>query len=95
MGRDGRSYDVFVIGPSGEQLTRADLPPPDLKRWVSRCKAEVVLAVQGGLMTIDEARERYRLSREEFVSWQHRLMRDGIAGLKVGYSRTHGHTSRH
>ena len=59
-----------VIGPLGESLTLDTLPPPSTTRWVVRRKAEVVAAVNGGLLTVDEACERYRLSLEEFVSWQ-------------------------
>ena len=33
-----------VIGPLGEPLSIADLPPPETKRWVVRRKAEVVAA---------------------------------------------------
>lgn len=96
VGRDGRNQDAFVIGPSGEKLTRADLPPPDLRRWVSRRKAEVVLAVQGGLITIDEACMRYRLSMEEFLSWEHAMIVSGVNGLKVGNSHPYPHhISRH
>ena len=51
-----------VIGPLGEPLSIADLPPPDTKRWVVRRKAEVVAAVNGGLLTIDEVLERYGLT---------------------------------
>ncbi len=95
MGRDGRLPEAFVIGPNGEKLTRADLPPPDLKHWVSRRKAEVVLAVQGGLITFDEASMRYRLSMEEFISWEHAMVVSGVNGLKVGYSQPHHHVSHH
>lgn len=96
MGRDGRNQDAFVIGPNGEKLTCADLPPPDLRRWVSRRKAEVVLAVQGGLITIDEACMRYRLSMEEFLSWEHAMIVSGVNGLKVGNSQPYHHNvSRH
>ena len=48
-----------VIGPLGEPLTLKDLPSPSTKRWVVRRKAEVVAAVNGGLLTIDEVLERY------------------------------------
>lgn len=41
-----------VIGPLGEPLTLADLPSPDTRRWVVRRKAEVVAAVNGGLLTL-------------------------------------------
>jgi len=53
-----------VIGPLGEPLTIADLPSPKTKRWVVRRKAEVVAAVNGGLLTIDEVLERYNLTLE-------------------------------
>ena len=66
-----------VIGPLGEPLTVDDLPSPDTKRWVVRRKAEVVAAVNGGLLTIDEVLERYSLSLEEFASWQRAVDRSG------------------
>lgn len=95
MGRDGRIPDAFVIGPMGEHLTRADLPPPDVKRWVGRRKAEVVLAVQGGLMTMDEACERYRLTVEEFLGWERGLMLFGMDGLKIAHAQQHRREMRH
>ena len=42
-----------VVGPSGTALTLDDLPAPDTKRWVIRRKAEVVAAVRGGLLSLD------------------------------------------
>ena len=44
-----------VIGPLGEPLTLASLPPQGTTRWVVRRKAEVVAAVSGGLLSVDEA----------------------------------------
>ena len=44
-----------VIGPLGEPLTLDSLPPPSTTRWVVRRKAEVVSAVNGGLLSVDEA----------------------------------------
>ena len=72
-----------VIGPLGEPLTLADLPSPSTKRWVVRRKAEVVAAVNGGLLTIDEVLERYSLTLEEFASWQRAVDRSGMHGLRV------------
>jgi hypothetical protein len=72
-----------VIGPLGEPLTVDSLPPPDTTRWVVRRKAEVVAAVNGGLLTIDEVCTRYRLSPEEFASWQRAIDRSGMPGLRV------------
>jgi len=59
----------YVIGPDGSPLTIADLPPPTTKRWVIRRKAEVVAAVRGGLLSLEEACARYTLTVEEFLSW--------------------------
>jgi transposase-like protein len=72
-----------VVGPLGEKLTLEDLPPPDLKRWVPRRKAEVVAAVSGGLISLAEACHRYGLSLEEFAGWQRAVERGGLAGLRA------------
>ena len=45
----------YVIGPDGSPLTIADLPPRNTRRWVIRRKAEVVAAVRGGLLSLEEA----------------------------------------
>ena len=72
-----------VIGPLGEPLTLDSLPPANTTRWVVRRNAEVVAAVAGGLMSIDEACDRYNLSIEEFASWQRAVDRAGMPGLRV------------
>jgi hypothetical protein len=74
---------AMVIGPLGEPLTVASLPSPDTTRWVVRRKAEVVAAVNGGLLTIDEVCARYNLTLEEFASWQRAVDRSGMQGLRV------------
>ena len=73
----------YVMGPDGLPLTLADLPPPDTKRWVIRRKAEVVAAVRGGLLTLDEACQRYKLSIDEFLSWQQSVDKHGLPGLRA------------
>ena len=73
----------YVIGPDGSPLTVADLPPPDTKRWVIRRKAEVVAAVRGCLISLDDACRRYTLTVEEFLSWQRSIERHGLAGLRA------------
>ena len=72
-----------VIGPLGEKLSPADLPPPETSRWVVRRKAQVVAAVNGGLLTISEACDRYGLTLEEFASWQRAIEREGMPGLRA------------
>ncbi|KQO05646.1 MULTISPECIES: CtrA inhibitor SciP [unclassified Sphingomonas] len=72
-----------VIGPLGEQLTLDTLPPPGTTRWVVRRKAEVVAAVNGGLLSVDDVCARYGLTVEEFASWQRAIDRSGMPGLRV------------
>jgi hypothetical protein len=73
----------YVIGPDGSPLTIADLPPPTTKRWVIRRKAEVVSAVRAGIISLEEACQRYTLSVEEFLSWQRSIDRHGLRGLRT------------
>jgi hypothetical protein len=72
-----------VIGPDGSPLTIADLPAPDTKRWVVRRKAQVVAAVRGGLLSIEEASSRYTLTVDELLSWQSLIAKHGLAGLRT------------
>ena len=78
-----KSRPAQVIGPLGEPLTLGSLPAPGTTRWVVRRKAEVVAAVAGGLLSVDEACARYTLSLEEFTSWQRAVDRSGMPGLRV------------
>lgn len=70
-----------VVGPLGFVLTEDSLPPSQTKRWVSRRKAEVVIAVNRGLLSLEEACVRYGLSREEFASWAMAYQDFGLEGL--------------
>lgn len=72
-----------VIGPLGEALTLDALPHPTTTRWVIRRKAEVVAAVNGALLSVDQACKRYSVSLEEFTSWQRAVDRSGMPGLRV------------
>ncbi|HEY1615154.1 MAG TPA: DUF1153 domain-containing protein [Rhizomicrobium sp.] len=79
----GAAQARFAIGPDGGLMTHSDLPPLNTQRWVTRRKAQVVAAVQGGLLTLSEACSRYSLTVEEFLSWQHAIERHGMAGLRA------------
>ena len=72
-----------AFGPDGRPLTLADLPPANTRRWVARRKAEVVAAVRSGLLSLDEACDRYKLSHEEFSNWERAIDRYGLGGLRV------------
>ncbi len=78
-----RSKEPYVIGPDGMPLTLSDLPPANTKRWVIRRKAEVVAAVRGGLLTLEEACSRYTLTLEEFLGWQRAIDQYGMPGLRA------------
>lgn len=84
-----------VIGPCGEILTLGSLPPPHATRWVARRKAEVVVAVEGGLLTVDEVLQRYELSLEEFVSWRRAMDRGGISNLRATWLQEDRHNRKH
>tara|TARA_R110000787_G_scaffold144264_1_gene258161 strand:- start:123260 stop:123544 length:285 start_codon:yes stop_codon:yes gene_type:complete len=77
------SRSANIIGPAGRPITRADLPPSNTKRWVIRRKAEVVAGVRAGLLSLQEACDRYDLSVEEFLSWQRMIERHGMLGLRT------------
>ena len=46
-------------------------------------KAKVVVALRGGLITIDELRRLYTLTFEELEIWQKEFDRGGVRGLRV------------
>lgn len=67
----------------GTVITRADLPSEKTRRWVASRKAIVVKAVEGGLISIKEAMDRYQLSEEEFEAWRRAVQDHGLDALKV------------
>ena len=72
-------------------MTRADLPAPGVRRWVPRRKARIVAAVEGGLISQEEAYSRYAISPEEFDDWKAGLSQHGLRGLcvtKINQRRT-------
>jgi hypothetical protein len=76
-----------IVGLDGSMLGAADLPPKNLKRWVARRKADVVDAVEGGLLSEVEACARYNISREEFSAWLSAYESSGVAGLRARAGR--------
>lgn len=75
--------EPFVIGPTGTRLTLADLPPANTQRWVIRRKAEVVAAVRGGLLSLEDACARYRLTEDEYAAWEAAIDKHGMPGLRT------------
>jgi hypothetical protein len=90
MGNGNLERPDTIVGPEGMRLALADLPPPRTARWVARRKAQVVMAVRGGLLTIEDACERYALTLDELLAWERAFARFGLSGLRagdVGYHR--------
>lgn len=72
-----------VIGPVGERLTLADLPAADTVRWTVRRKAEVVAAVEGGMLPAADAFALYNISAAEYALWIKSAAKAGLMGLRV------------
>jgi len=72
-----------VTLPDGSIMSRADLPPENTRRWVASRKAAVVRGVTYGLISKDEAIEKYALSDEEFTSWVAAVADHGEDALKT------------
>ncbi len=70
----------YPVGIDGFALA---LPPRGLKRWLPRYKAEVVAAVRGGLLSVEQACERYELTVDELLAWQRSIDADGLSGLRA------------
>lgn len=78
-----RDNELDWLGNIGPVVSIDSLPPPETKRWVIRRKAEVVAAVRAGVISLEEACQRYTLSIEEFLSWQRLVDSHGLPGLRV------------
>ncbi|MCA0961187.1 DUF1153 domain-containing protein [Salipiger bermudensis] len=72
-----------VTLPDGTIMTRADLPPAETCRWVASRKAAVVKAVTYGLLSENQAMERYGLSVEELGEWVRAVSNHGEEALKA------------
>lgn len=71
------------VRPGGPGSLRVDLPSAAASHWTAQMKADVVMALQQGKITVSEACERYRLSSEELIGWQQALNDQGLAGLSA------------
>lgn len=52
-------------------------------RWTAGRKAEVVCAIMSGILTVQEAMDRYNLSEEELSRWHNTLAASGQEALRV------------
>lgn len=82
MKKDVERMSMIAIGPDGKILTAATLPRSQNIKWVRRRKAEVVIAVDRGIITLADALRRYAMSEEEFLSWKLDYARGGLGASK-------------
>jgi Protein of unknown function (DUF1153) len=58
------------------------LPAPNTDRWTLRRKAAVLQAVRNGVLTVEQASNRYALSVEELCAWERDFDQHGLPGLR-------------
>lgn len=83
---------VALRGGSADPF--AGLPPADTKRWVVSRKAQVVRAVEDGVITLEQACERYSLSHEEFGNWRELIKAHGTRALRATRVQDYRRASR-
>lgn len=88
MTQNGQPLVIYVIGADGDIITRGSLPPSSTQHWRIRLKAKVVAAVESGLISLEEACEKYRMSVEEYFEWRRRVERSGLAGWESRHAKT-------
>src|SRR5215470_802641 len=71
-------YGFCSPGTGGRGRGHLELPAAETRRWSSRRKAAVVIAVRTGIIARAEACERYALSEEELAAWEIAFQRSGI-----------------
>jgi hypothetical protein len=85
---------VVSAGPGQIHMTDPSLAPPKPQRWVAHRKAEVVAAVRGGVLSLSEACQRYALSVEEYLSWEHEIDLSGLPGLRMNRTQQRRRTGQ-
>lgn len=71
------------------RIKRAGLPQSHDIHWSPSRKREVVEAVREKLITFDEARWRYLLSRKEFKTWEQEADKSAKRREREAGSRNH------
>ena len=83
MSKRPKRESTEIVQMKSRPSALADLPSPNTQRWVPRRKAEVVAAVERGILTAVDACKRYNMTMEEFASWKQLVRRHGPQGLRV------------
>jgi hypothetical protein len=86
--RTGMSFERYWNGSAAGEfahtyLAPTPLPPVALLRWTIRVKAEVVTAVERGVLSAEAACARRGLTPEELASWHAALAVYGRKGVRA------------
>ncbi|MGN6516207.1 MAG: DUF1153 domain-containing protein [Rhizomicrobium sp.] len=73
----------YVIGPDGSPMTVFDLPSAKTQRWSLKLKADVIAAVKGGLISVEEATARYQLNQEKLIAWKNEVEEADLLQLRA------------
>jgi hypothetical protein len=74
---------MSFMSPPPRGIRTEELPPDDTVRWVPSRKAAVLSAINEGRISVEDACQRWRLSREELQLWQRAVAKAGTPGLRV------------
>jgi uncharacterized protein DUF1153 len=72
-----------LLTPPKHAMQMLGLPSANTKRWTSRRKAAVVIAISNGRILRKEACTLYQLSEEELLAWEDALKAHGYHGLRA------------
>ncbi|MEN9754016.1 MAG: hypothetical protein RLZ07_398 [Pseudomonadota bacterium] len=75
-------------------ISLADLPPSHETRWVMSRKAKLIEAIHAGLISLEDAATRYRLTLDELTEWQSYFARHGARGLRATFLQQYRHIRR-
>jgi hypothetical protein len=83
-----------ITEPNGDAITLDSLPGSNTTRWVTSRKSQLIAAIHDGILTIEEASSRYRLTLDELTEWQTAFERHGPKGLKATLVQQFRHIRR-
>lgn len=74
---------VTIQDADGGTVGIDGFPPEGTTRWGFKKKTLVIRAVTAGMLTLQEALDRYHMTEREFRLWEKGLSEDGTAGLML------------
>ena len=83
LSRLSKQKRKVAVGLRGNVIAPYDLPPAQGARWTPMRKVDLIAAILGGVITLDEAKARYALTTEELSEWRRGLAAGGVKGLKA------------